>query len=334
MQVRQAIDRVWKALAQRSATLLALALLVLILGITLALPQIPVPASETTSFNRWLAEVRPRLGDQTRLVASLGLLTIRTSLIMRLALGYLGLLVAVNADSLREKWDKRPWTLPHQIAHALLCVGALLIIGGWATQMLWGWREPDVITWPGEEIVVAQRDLSLDQPPGPLGFWQERYGLYIIPRGQRTGLEIRASDEDTTLLLLPSVNEQPQETLRLALTTQEPEAFFAIQEAELIFRLNQIEDIIQVQAYRSASGELLAEAQLDNEEVQRVLTIHDVEVTITQTLLPRYEVVYNPGAFFEGLGMMAFAAGAFARFGADPSEDEDESAPDAGPEKE
>ncbi len=64
---------------------------------------------------------------------------------------------------------------------------------------------------------------------------------------------------------------KPLEMLRLTFTTQQPEAFFAITEAELISWLNQVGEGIQVQAYRSASGELLTETLVKPGDVTALL---------------------------------------------------------------
>ncbi len=309
MQVRRFANKVWERLGHPQVALLILGLLVLIQITAFALPQIPVSASQTAAFNRWLAEFRPRLGEQARTFASLGLLTIRTSLGLRLTLGLIGLVVAANLDRLHEPATRGPWTLP-RLSRVFLALGGILVIGGWAGQMLWGWREPEVIAWPGADIELSQRPLSVAQPRRQIGLWPRGYGMYVIRRGQRVGVEIRADRNGDALPLLTSVSEEPRNTLRLALTTQAPDAFFAVQDADLIFRLSQLQGALQLQAYRSASGELLAETRLEVGPHESMLSLNDVHIITSQTLLPRYEVVYNPGAIFEGIGIALFASGA------------------------
>ena len=309
MRIRHILDQLWARLGGRRLALLALIMLVLIQIVALALPQIPVSPRQSTSYNRWLAELRPQLGLATRPLASLGLLTIRSSTLLRLVLACLGLISAAHLDLLREAWRVRPWSRT-QTGRLLACIGGVLIIGGWTWQMLGGWREPEVVAWPDAQIVVTGRDMAIAQPSGPVGVWSGGYGRYVIAKGKRVGLEIQALDaEGEALPLLPAVNEAPVDTLRLTFTTQEPEAFFAIPEAELVFRLNQVAEGIQVQAYRSASGELLTEMLLQGGDATAVLQLSAADVSIAQTLLPRYEVVYNPGAVFEGLGIALLAMG-------------------------
>ncbi len=314
MRIRQGLDRTWERLGGRNLALVVLALLVLFQIAALTLPQVPVTARDDTSFTRWLAELYPELGFATRALAATGLLTIRSSLLLRLTLALLGLVVVATADRMREAWQATPWSATpwshSRSGQLLICLGGLLIIGGWAGQMSAGWREPEVIVWPDDPIVIEARDLTIAQPAGPIGIWKGGYGHYVIARGKRVGLEASAADATgASLPLLPAVNEAPLEMLRLTFTTQQPEAFFAITEAELIFRLNQVSEGIQVQAYRSASGEPLTETLLEPGDATALLPLRTAEVSIAQTLLPRYEVVYNPGAAFEGLGMTLLALG-------------------------
>jgi hypothetical protein len=188
-------------------------------------------------------------------------------------------------------------------------VGGLLAIGGWTAQMLWGWQEPAVIVWPGSNIALPQHNVTLEQPDGPFGIWRGKVGLYMLSRGKHTGLQINATRAGAPMVLLRSVNQSPEEILHLTLTPQEPEAFFATEDAALIFRLIRMPDEIQVQAYRSPSGEIVAETVLDGSDSPRVLKVDDAEITLTPVALPSYEIIYNPGAAFEVLGMVCLAAG-------------------------
>jgi hypothetical protein len=315
MRIRQLINQGWEGLSSPRLALAALLLLITTQVLAFALPQLPVAADQSALFSRWLAEYRPQLGQMTQPLATLGLLTIRTSLALRLTLALIALIVAAQLDRLLSIRQDRAWT-PRRTVQLLLSFGGLLIIGGWAGQMLAGWRDPEIIVWPDEDIVVAARTssgasrLTLPQPTGPLGLWYGGYGHYVIRRGQRTGLEVEAVDDNGQAVpLLRAVDEESETLVRLTFTTSEPEAFFAIQAAELIFRLNQIQDSVQVQAYRSASGELLTEILLHETDTVAHLQLNGIRVDLTQAFLPRYEVIYNPGAAPEALGMILFGVG-------------------------
>jgi hypothetical protein len=345
MQTERLINRVWRSFSHRKLALLILILIIATQIIAFALPQVPVPPSESAVFNRWLAEFRTVLGTRTKAMASLGLLTIRSSYFLRLTLGLLALAVVAHIDRLRVAAssseaemqepsesldDRREAEIPRGImlARGLLALGGLLIIVGWAGQMLWGWREPRVTAWPGASIQLPDRGLTLPQPSGFIGVWQGRYGLYTLARGQQSGLEVQAFDEDgDRLVLLPSVEKEPRDVLQIALARHEPEAFFAVPDAELIFRLNQLEDRIEAQAFRSASGELLAEIQILDGSPQAALQINDVEIEFTTVLLPRYEVIYNPTAIVEALGLLLFAGGTIALLIHPPTEIDEQPSP-------
>lgn len=335
MQVRHIVNRAWEELASPRTALLILVVLFLTQTTALVLPQIPVPASESTAYNRWLAEFRSRVGPRTATLASLGLLTIRSSLITRMTLGLLSLLIASHLDRLLTPSWEQPTrrasglataapdrradkengsTYRERAAHALFIAGGILAIVGWIAQMMWGWREPGVITWPGAKIELPQRALAFEQPTGFLGIWKGRMGIYVLNRGERTGLEVNATQDGAPMLLLPSVNEPPEEVLHLALTAQEPEAYFATEEATLIFRLIQLPDAIQVQAYRSPSGEIVAETLLSGADTPLVLNIDTAEITITPVSLPDYEVIYNPGVLFEVSGMALLVTSTLSLF--------------------
>jgi hypothetical protein len=315
MRIRRLAHRSWELLGGWKAALLALALLTVSQGLSFALPQIPVSAKQSAAYNLWLAVYRAQLGQATRPLAALGLLTLRTSPWLRGTLALVGLIVAAHLGRLVE--GSSTTEPPRRIGRLMLCLGGLLIIGGWTAQMLGGWRDPEVIVWPDEQLPVVNRGAVeasgapvIAQPAGPLAVWPGGYGRYVLARGQRIGLEVEAYDAGGQRLPIQrTVGEDPQTHVRLAFTTPEPEAFFAILEAGLIFRLNQIGSAIQLQAYRSASGELLTETLLESTEASARLQLDNVEVLLTQTFLPRYEVVYNPGAAPEALGLILFASG-------------------------
>lgn len=325
MRTDQVINKLWRGLTNWTSALLALVFLLILKLTALILPQIPVSASESAAFNRWLAELRPVLGNHTRWLAALGLLTVQSSLFLRLTLGFLALIVVANFDRLRgrssetaeaggaasaESTSSIHDSLSRRIGHGALVVGGLFIIIGWAGQMLWGWREPEVSAWPNAPIVLQDRGFEIPQPQGPIGIRNHHYGLYVLSRGQGSGLEVTAANQEgETLLLLPWVDREAREVLRVDLARQDPEAFFAIPSAGLVFRLNRLESSVDVQAYSSLSGELQAETHLQQEADSAILEVSNVTVEFTHLTLPRYEVIYHPTAPMEILGMVLFAVG-------------------------
>jgi hypothetical protein len=71
-----------------------------------------------------------------------------------------------------------------------------------------------------------------------------------------------------------------------------------------------------VQVYRSADGELLVETTLQDEELpgNYVLFAGDVRLDLQRYALPRFEAVFNPGAPFEVVGMLALFIAIFGHY--------------------
>lgn len=314
MRGRQIAERVWDWLgAEKRLWELISAFLILYL-LVLVIPQSPVPATAELPFTRWLVELRPPLKVWRPLLAALGLFTVRTALWMRGALAALGLVTLVRLTNLVERWTDG--TRGQRWRHICIVAGSLLFIGGWGAYMLWGWSEPDLIAWPQSPLAMAERGIVLSEPVHP--FLTRRYGLYLAPQGQAPGLEVRAFDAQESspapLTLSRTVRSTPEEVLRLTFSPQSPEAYFTIPTTDLIFRISQATDAddprLQLQAYRSASGELVTEEQFNTDQD---LKIDTVQVQIQYILLPRLTAIYNPGALFQLLGGGLFIGGSLWR---------------------
>ena len=72
---------------------------------------------------------------------------------------------------------------------------------------------------------------------------------------------------------------------------------------------------------------ILAEIQILEEDTPAVMQINGTEVEFTTVLLPRYEVIYNPTAIVEAVGLLLFAGGTIALMVNPPVEDNDRPAP-------
>ncbi len=283
-------------------------MLLLVQLTTLLLPQSPVPASQTATFTQWVAQLLPSLGSWLRPLTFLGLLNIRSSVLFRAILALLGLLTAVRIDTLWESW--RRMRIAARNTLLLFCIGSILVISGWMIQIVWGWAVPEIVTWSGTPITITEHNLTLaPKPPGSL-LWTEKYGIYLIRTGWAVGLDIVAADEmGQPLEMLRSSKDELHQELKVILSGAPPEAFFLIPETELVYRLHQLEDNynapVNAQVYRSASGELLAEVTLIDGEN---LVVETTNIAITRSQLPRYRILYNPGAPLEGLGVILMLA--------------------------
>jgi hypothetical protein len=310
MRGRQFVDRVWQWLNEERRLFEILVALLIIELIVYLLPQAPVSPSDGPALFRWLAELRPSLGPWVKPLSTLRLLSIHSSFWMRGLLTLLGLAIAVRVGTLREMWSSLP--PQRRWLHGSICAAGLLVIAGWGTQMLWGWKESEVIAWPQQEISISARGISLPPQTGRFHLWSGKYGLYLIPKGESIGLEIQAVDEQgQTLPLEVSTRSEPQGKLLIAFTAQTSDAYFALSKAGYIFRVSQQEGAtvpqIRVQAYRFASGELLTETVLDDDGA---LFVDGLHLQIDIATLPRFEAVYNPGALPEALGVLLLAVGA------------------------
>ncbi|MGC9395459.1 MAG: hypothetical protein ACP5J4_11450 [Anaerolineae bacterium] len=304
----------WRWLSEDRRLAEALIALLIIQAIVLFLPQAPVSISTSPVYARWLAGLRPTFKTWATPLATVGLFTLRTSLWMRVLLAWLALIIAVRFADLLEHW--REWSHSRRWLRVLACVAGVFIITGWGMQTLWGWKQSDVIAWPETPIAISERGLTLPARddvsqgrfiPLPTG----QYGLYFVPKGSSVGLVVQASDAQGHVLpLSPTARDEPQDELRLALTVETPEAYFALPRVGYVFRLSRLhktDGSIQAQVYRSADGELLVETTLQDEELlgDYVLFADDVRLEVQRYALPRFEAVYNPGALFEGVGMLA-----------------------------
>ncbi|MFP4394603.1 MAG: hypothetical protein ACLFTI_05000 [Anaerolineales bacterium] len=304
------IGEIWAWLSEDRRFVEIFAALMILQLLILLLPQAPVSPANDLIYTRWLAEQRLTLGRWTDLLATLQLLFLRSSLWLRGALALLALVLAAHLDALVKAWpDVSPRV---RVRGFLPLAGGVLFLLGWGIHTLWGWTEPNLTTWPETPLEITQREITL-APPHRFALWHGVYGLYLIPEGRGLGVEVTASKEDgASLALLPSRREEPQQQLSLVLTTAASDAYFALPEAEYVFRLNYLAEspALRVQAYRSASGELLTEAALSDDTT---LSIDEVHLHVRTFEAPQFNAVYNPGAPFEALGLGLLGIGSLLR---------------------
>lgn len=304
MRAQQLLNKVWRWLGEDKRLIQILVALLIVQALVVLLPQSPISNVTSPGYSRWLAEQRSILKGWIAPLSTLGFLTLRTSIWMRGLLIVLALLVATRLGDVIEQWNR--------LAHAcrwlrvLSCVAGVLVLAGWGAQTLWGWKQSNVIVWPGEPITIPDAGLTL--PPQNVALFTRHYGLYLIPKGQSVGLVVQAvNGQGQVLPLSPSARDEPQAELRIALTDETPEAYFALPQVGVIFRtslLREDDTPIQAQVYRSSDGELLAETTVQG---NGSLPADDVQLQITRYALPRFEAVYNPGAPVEGIGMLVLS---------------------------
>lgn len=315
MQIARILERIWHGLQKTVVLFVVLTFLLLLLLLTIALPQSPVSPADEAAFLRWLANIRTALGTRASVLAPLGLLSLRYSWWTRGVLVALTFVALARTARLFERWGRiRAFGRAVQI---VILAGALLLLIGWGVQMRTGWIETGVSAWPEETTTLASHDLSLTLPEDPGWITLERYGLYLIREEMGLGLEISAEDENGTQLpLLTSAQGESEENLRLILTPQSSDAYFALPANRLIFRLtlqaSPPDSQIRVQIYRGSGGELLTETTLQG---RGTLFADNLRLQIEETPLSQLRVVYNPGAPLAAIGSGLLLLGALAEAG-------------------
>ncbi len=310
MRAQQTLNKVWAWLGEDRRLLEILLALLILQTLVVLLPQSPVAGS---AYSRWLAEQRTTLKEWANPLSTLGGLTLRTSVWMRIPLVFLALSVAARVGELFEHWatlsrlDRRLRTLA--------CAGGVLVIVGWGMQRLWGWKQANVLVWPGEPVAITDAGLTLPPRKSAALLFTERYGLYLIPQGSTVGLNVQAVDSQGQVLLLsPSARDEPQAELRVVLSDETPDAYFALPQVGFVFRLSRFRGNgmpVQAQVYRIADGELLAETTFQGDGI---LAANDVRLQLSRQVLLRFEAVYNPGAPVEGLGMLMLGIAVFTHY--------------------
>lgn len=302
-------ERVWLWLGGKTFLTAILTTLLLVLMLTLLIPQSPVPPSDSTTFYRWLSEVRSGFDAQAELLRALGLFSLRVSLWMQVPLALLSLAGVARGTLLAETWPRIAARL--RGARLAAVCGSLLVLSGWGAQTLWGWQTVEALGRPGQTVEVPGKGLSLLLPERLPRLWNGRYGLYLLPYGQGLELEVTATDGNGGVLeILSTARSAPQTALHIALTPNSPDAYYALPAIGMIFRATlqptEITPTVQMQIYRLVSGELVAETALEG---NGAIFTEDVKLQVETQSLLRPRIIYNPGALPLGLGLLLLSVG-------------------------
>ncbi len=286
------VERIWTWLCGRAARRGALLILAFLTLLTFLVPQAPTLAEASEAYSRWLAHLQQEHGPIVHTLATLGLLSLRRSLWMRLALGCL-LIVAAAQGRWAERLHRRD---------VLFAVGALLLFAGWALNLRLGWVEEGLTAWPDTPLVATGHNVHLDPlrdaPPFLL-----RFPLVLRREGFVWGVEATAIDETGEPLMLQiAPQEPPQLKVRLVLNREHPEGYFALPEEALIFRIT-TGDALNLQLYDSGDGILLNEMKL--QEGENHLFTRQAHINLLSVRLPVYRLINNPGLAPTVLGWLA-----------------------------
>ena len=203
--------------------------------------------------------------------------------------------------------DRWPWAnLFPLLAHS----GGLLLLIGLLITHLWGWQSRKLIVQSGQRLDLSntgtwvawdENTRTVTHSPGILAFVQDQ-----VP-----GIQARADDGTGQLLTLEqSPNTEPSTQLTVALTEDQ---YFAIPEAQLVVRLaphpdhtTEAQQPVLVQIYRSPSGRLTTEAQLEKDTK---LSVDDVTLELAIVTYARLTVIFNPGLWPTSIGLVILTAG-------------------------
>ncbi len=303
MRGRQLAERVWAWLKADRRVEEALSAWVVLFLLTLAVPQFPASVGDALAFSRWLAEMRPALGRSSRLLASLGLFSLRSSLWMRALMAFLAAVVVVRWVALAEAWAALP--SHRRRVYVLTGLGGLCLLLGWELYARLGWVVPDIVAWPDQPLTVPGYP-ALELPSGNRSLlWSGHYGLFLLPHGDVVGLEVWATDmQGETLLLATRAGDR--ERLRFAFSPAQMEVFFALPEVGYGFRVNYAEGQVRLQAYRLATGDFLAEITVTREDA---LIMEGAVLHLGRRTVHRWAAVYNPGAPWTVGGVLLLALG-------------------------
>ncbi len=309
MRGRQIAEQLWTWLNGTAFLICPLLAVGLISLLTLWLPQSPVALAETAAFSRWVASVHTRLDPYTERLATWGLLSLKTTLWLRLPLALLALVLMARATTLRERWSALARLT--RARKLLLLAGLLCLLGGWVTHLRWGWSEAGIHAWPGESVELSRSGISLPAVEESRRFQWREFGLFLFQEELALGLNIQARNgEGDVVPLLLSSQSAAQQRLRLILNSQLPDGYFGIPEADLVFRVTLLqsppEPEFHVQIYRSSSGVLLTETVLRS---GGVIFADKLQLQLNSLAVPQWRAVYNPGApiTFAGWGLLVIA---------------------------
>ncbi len=308
MDVQQLREQFWTNLNNVFVLLALFIMLSVTLFLCLLIPQSPVPLSDNVVFSRWVARIRPDLGAWTDVFATLGLLTLRNSWWMRCLLLCLSLVTTVRVITLVENWSH--WPLFPRGIWLAMCLGGLFFVTGWSLQTLWGWTETGLIVWADDTtIAISNQDITLPAPDG-LPLLSRDYGVFWLPQPDNgVGLQMWVEDEKGQQLQLHLSSKTPtQESLRVALTPEKPDVYFALPAEELGFRVSVLLETQEthVQVYRIASRDLITEQvfQGDGE-----IIVANVQVHLERLAYRKFKLVYNPGAPWMAFGSAFLGVG-------------------------
>jgi hypothetical protein len=195
-------------------------------------------------------------------------------------------------------------------------VGAILIVTGLVITHVWGWEATEVALQSQGPVVLPGRDAWVIYSSDGRASVSAGLQGHLLEYGP--GATVRATSADGTQLALRRGHAAPDVTVLYLALTQDPElatrdALFAIPAVNLIVRVSPVTDAagelteqLQVQAYRSSTGELATE------EVVRghmSVPVGEVRLEIDAGPYAQITALYSPGRWPALIGVAILLAG-------------------------
>jgi hypothetical protein len=205
--------------------------------------------------------------------------------------------------------DRWPWA---ELMTLLADGGALLVLVGLLVTQVWGWRAAHLTGRPGEMVAVPGRgEVELVAMPAGVAV-DPSSGVRLYREGTGPELTVTATDAAGEPLGLQQTPEAAaSHSLRLRLTEEETDAYFAIPEAGLVVRValgstaaldGQVPFLLQI--FRSPSGELVRETLVTG---GFELVEGDSRVRLARTEYLVLAAVYDPGYWLKVVALVGVA---------------------------
>ncbi len=202
--------------------------------------------------------------------------------------------------------DRWPWA---ELSPLVTRTGALVILGGLLLSQLWGWQVEGLVIQRGQQLSLPAGShwVGLDEDGAVL---MHSAGAVGFIEREGPGVAVRAVDgEGETLRLQLTAEAEPSTELLVALTE---DRYFAVPEADLIVRLRPQSEApyspLEVQAYRSPPGEIIADLVTDDGG-QTELTMEGVTLELWPAPYVEATVSRNPGRWTTAVGLILLVGG-------------------------
>ncbi len=274
--IRDPWRRLWRFFTGDGFFAAVIMLVAALLVVAALLPQTPSP--DPIAYSRWLSDARTHFGSVFNVLNMLGLFTVTSSLLFRLALALLGFAATLRVIDLLDRLRQPVQTITRRSGFAAILVysGLLIVLFGLFIGTFSDTRADDIVVQPGTPAVVpgtpytlrldavendrariallqqtetiAQGAIAKRQP------LQSSITLYLAQIG--SALKVSATRGPTeTLSLQSTATGAAQTQVLLAFTPNQNDVFVAAPQANLVLRVSPTNaGEYAAQVYQSATG--------------------------------------------------------------------------------